>query len=441
MAALAATPADHGAARRPGLVQRLRDRVIDSLHDPEQVLALVLVGAFVLRAVWLTLPAGALIFDEAFYVNAARTILGWDVPGGAHYAGAVAGLDPNVEHPPLGKVLMAASMAVFGDNGLGWRLPSLIAGMVALGAVYRIVRAAGESQWLGVLAVGIFAFDNLVFVHSRIGTLDMLVLAPILVAAWMGLRGRWFAAGALVGLGLLVKLTALYGLLALLAMVGLALVVEWRRHRSVRVASLRPAALLLAGTVIIGGAGLWALDARFTTFENPVAHVQHMLRYGTALTREGGLPSDCISNDSTPLMWLVNDCEMRYLRVAESVRAGEEVIASRASIDFRGAMNPVLLGGMALAVPFAGWLAVRRRSRLATWSLVWIGANYLPFVAIVFLGGRVAYIYYFLPLVPAVGATIALLLLRAGLPRIVLWTYLVAYAWGYAAYFPFRQIP
>lgn len=433
--------AGDGRVTRRGPLVRLAGRLGDSLREPEQVLAILLVAAFVARAAWLALPAGTLIFDEAYYVNAARILLGLDVPAGGPYAGATIGLDPNTEHPPLGKLLMAGSMAVFGDNGLGWRLPSLIAGMIALGALYRIVRAAGESQWLGVLAVGLFALDNLALVHGRIGTLDMMVLAAILLGSWAALRGRWLVAGALTGLGLLVKLTALYGLLALLVLAALALIGTVRHERRLRPVDLKPAALLVAGFAIVAGAGLWVLDARFTSFANPVDHVRHMLEYGASLTRTGGPPTDCISNDSTPWQWLVNDCEMRYLRIAESTTVNGEVIATQASIDFRGAMNPVLLGAMAFAVPFAAWAAWRRRSRLATWSLVWMGASYLPYVALVLFGQRVTYIYYFLPVVPALGAAIALLLLRAGLPRIVLWGYVAAYVLGFAAYFPFREIP
>src|SRR5450759_4252017 len=106
---------------------------------------------------------------------------------------------------PLGKVLMALSMLVFGDNGIGWRAPSVVAGMIALAATFRIVRTTGESARMAVFVIGILAFDNLTFVHGRIGTLDMLVLAPILVGSWLAMRGRWALAGVAVAIGLLIK--------------------------------------------------------------------------------------------------------------------------------------------------------------------------------------------------------------------------------------------
>jgi uncharacterized membrane protein len=57
------------------------------------------------------------------------------------------------------------------------------------------------------------------------------------------------------------------------------------------------------------------------------------------------------------------------------------------------------------------------------------------------VNNRVTYLYYVLPVLPAVAVAVAIFLLRSGLPRFVAWGYLVAYALGFAAYFPFRQIP
>ena len=437
----AAAPGPGEPAGSSSLPRFLFERVRQNLSDPGTLLALLLIAALVVRIVWLTLPQNSLIFDESYYVNAARVLLGWTVPAGAPYAGAPIGLDPNTEHPPLGKLLMALSMAGFGDNGLGWRLPSVIAGMVALVAVYQIVRSAGESARLALLAVGFLAFENLTLVHGRIGTLDMLVLAPILVGAWLALRGRWAAAGAATGIGMLMKLTALYGLLALLIMLALALWATWRRQRRLRLSDLRPTVVALIAFSIVTIGGLWLLDVRFSSYANPIEHLRHMIEYGANLARGVVGPGSCPGNDSSPWQWLFNECQMSYLRVDVTVKAGEKILSIYPTIDFRGAMNPILIGSLPIAFLFTGWLAWKRRSRLAAWSIVWAAASYVPYVALALLSQRVTYLYYFLPVVPALAVATALTLRRSGLPRFVTVGYVAAYLVAFAAYFPFRQIP
>ena len=271
------------AAVGQALVGRARVRLAGADISPLQVLFLVLVGSFVLRALWLTQPTGSLIFDETYYVNAARVILGIGVPEGAPYGDATLGLDPNLEHPPLGKALIAGSMALFGDNAIGWRLPSLVAGMIVLLALYGIVRAAGESQWLGVLAVAICSLDNLTFVHGRIATLDMLALAPILVGAWLGLRGRPALAGVAFAIGVLVKVTAIFGLGAFVLAEVLVLAWRWWTGSRPRLRDLRPIGIALASFAGVALFGLFLLDRAVSSFDSPFEHIRHMLTYGAAL--------------------------------------------------------------------------------------------------------------------------------------------------------------
>ena len=436
------TSADPQPGRRmPAVLGQIRERLATNLRDPATVLPLLLIGALAARVVWLDLPRNSLIFDEAYYVNATRILLGWPVEAGAQYAGATPGLDPNMEHPPLGKLILALSMLIFGDNGIGWRIPSVIAGMTALGAVYMIVRAAGETAWLAILAVGLLAFDNLTLVHGRIGTLDMLVLAPILVGAWLALRDRWVLAGVFMALGMLVKLTAIYGLLAVLILLLIRISASWRRDRRISIGDLRPAVTIGVVSAGLFLAGLWALDARYTTYVTPIDHVRHMIEYGANLKSPVDHAGICTTTDSAPWEWPFNECQITYLRVDVTVRSGERVISKLPTIDFRGALNPLLAGAIPLAFLFATWFAWRRKNMLARWSVAWAAANYLPYVALAIVNHRITYIYYFLPVIPAIAIAVAILLLRSGLPRFVLWGFLAAYLVGFAAYFPFRQLP
>ncbi len=415
-------------------------RVAASLRDVATVLPLLLVAAFATRVAWLDLPHGSLIFDEAYYVNAARVILGWLVPAGEHYAGSPIGLDPNTEHPPLGKLLIALSMTVFGDNGIGWRVPSVVAGMVSLGAIYAIVRSSRETAWLAVLVVFLVAFDNLSLVHGRIATLDILVLAPILVGSWLALRERWALAGIAMAIGLLVKLTAVYGVGAVLLLVMVERGGGWWANRRVPLRDLRGPAVFAATFVMAGLAGLAVLDARFTSFAGPLDHLARMVSYGADLQAPTTGVGFCPGNDSLPWQWLFNECQIAYLRVDVTVRAGETIVSQRPSIDFRGAMNPLLAAAIPLSALFAIWYA-GRGSRAARWAAAWGAANYLPFVALAVLSNRITYIYYMLPVVPAIAVATALLLTRSQLPRLVRWGFIGAYVLGLLAYFPFRQIP
>jgi dolichyl-phosphate-mannose-protein mannosyltransferase len=435
-------PATGDAGSPPAtLLGTLAERLRDNLGDAATVLPLVVVAAFVARVAWLDLPHGGLIFDEAYYVNEARVLLGWPVAEGAHYAGSPAGLDPNTEHPPLGKLLMALSMSAFGDTGIAWRLPSLIAGLISIAAVQRIVRTLGESAWMAILVVFLLAFDNLTLVHGRIGTLDMLVLAPLLVGSWLALRGRWALAGVAMAVGFLIKLTAIYGVGAVLLLVLLQVGGRWWRDRRIAPAELRGPLVFVATFVVVGLAGLWLLDARFTAFATPFDHLQRMLSYGAGLGAPVANTGFCPAADSRPWQWIFNECQIAYLRVDVTVRAGDQVIRAAPSIDFRGAVNPLLAGAIPLSTLFVLWYAWRTGNGLARWAVAWGAASYLPYVLLALVTNRIMYIYYLVPAIPAIAVAIAILLTKAGLPRFVRCGFLVAYAVGFAAYFPFRQIP
>jgi dolichyl-phosphate-mannose-protein mannosyltransferase len=124
-------------------------------------LLFLLTLAFVL--VGIGTPA-KLYFDEVHYVPAARAIL--------H-----AGTDPNAEHPPLAKELIAAGIAIFGDDPLGWRVAGAIFAALALVGTYLWSLALFESERPALWACAVTLLDQVFYVQARIAMLDMFAVA------------------------------------------------------------------------------------------------------------------------------------------------------------------------------------------------------------------------------------------------------------------------
>ncbi|PWW21425.1 protein-O-mannosyltransferase-like protein [Geodermatophilus normandii] len=138
------------------------------------VLAAVLgVAALVSRLVGITYP-DTLLFDEAYYPPEAHDLLVWGHEYNRGYTFIV--------HPPLGKWLIAVGEHVFGYTSLGWRLPSAVAGAVAVVLLTRLARRLTGSTLLGLVAGLLLALDGFAFTVSRIGLLDVFLQVFVLGA-------------------------------------------------------------------------------------------------------------------------------------------------------------------------------------------------------------------------------------------------------------------
>ncbi len=194
---------------------------------PLWLLVALLVVSTLARLAWIAEPCRSpcrsstdhiLIFDEDYYVNAARVIDRITPPTGAPYANSPLGTDPNSEHPPLAKLIIAGGIELFGDGPIAWRLPSVLLGTVALLGIFALVRWAGGSRWTALGAAALMAADNLLLVHSRIGTLDIYATAAMIWAAALYLRGRPVLAGVVIGVGACAKEVTPYVLFALVVL-------------------------------------------------------------------------------------------------------------------------------------------------------------------------------------------------------------------------------
>ncbi|HET9050735.1 MAG TPA: phospholipid carrier-dependent glycosyltransferase [Candidatus Dormibacteraeota bacterium] len=231
-------------------------------------------------------PGSGFVFDEKYYVNAARVVAGVPMNAVDTYANASpAGTDPNGEHPQLGKVVIAAGIRVLGDNPWGWRITAVLFGTASLLLLYWLVRCLGGSSWLALGTTSIAAIENLWLVSGRIAVLDMYVVPFMLAGAAFYLRRQPVVAGILLGVGACIKEFGVYALLALLLLEALRLVrwVFWDRFAAARAAE--PAPVVLPAPAVLeapagvagevdtgatadavtggaGGGGLWSLLRR-----------------------------------------------------------------------------------------------------------------------------------------------------------------------------------
>lgn len=110
-----------------------------------------------------------MMFDEPLYVDGARAFIGGNA-------------DANLQHPPLAKMLIAASITVAGDNPLGWRMASAVFGAATLAAIFVWTYLLLESYSIALIATALTALNNFWFVMSRVAMLDVFYFGFVLWA-------------------------------------------------------------------------------------------------------------------------------------------------------------------------------------------------------------------------------------------------------------------
>ena len=155
-------------------------------------------------------------------------------------------------HPPLGKILIALGVSIFGMNPFGWRIIGTLLGIVMVPLVYLFARQLTGDRLLASLACVLFAFDFMHFTQTRIATIDVYITFFVILMYYFmyqysrisfydrSLKQTFLplgACGICMGLGIACKWTGMY------AGCGLALIffsVLYRRYREYVYASTDP---------------------------------------------------------------------------------------------------------------------------------------------------------------------------------------------------------
>lgn len=140
------------------------------------------------------------------------------------------GINPyEISHPPLGKLIIAFGIKLFGMTPFGWRFSGTLFGVGMLPVLYVLLKKMFGGIAVPACGTAIFAFDFMHFTQTRIATIDTYAVFFILLMYLFmylyvnGGRLRHLAlSGVFFGIGVACKWTCLYA--------GAGLAVIWLIH-------------------------------------------------------------------------------------------------------------------------------------------------------------------------------------------------------------------
>jgi|HubBroStandDraft_6_1064221.scaffolds.fasta_scaffold69509_3 dolichyl-phosphate-mannose-protein mannosyltransferase len=352
-----------------------------------------------------------LYFDELHYIPAAQQIF-------------VRDQIVNREHPPLAKVLMAISIAAWGDNPFGWRYMSALFGSLALTGMYVWALHLFMNENAALWAAAVTLVNQFLYVQSRIATLDVFVVAftlwalALFTATWYSTRVKrtFITIGVVLGLAIASKWT---GLIPLMMIVGIVTIVKilqnWRTvFENPNVTDwYRP--------------DLWG-NMRVSDWIVSLALIPTAVYFLTFVPIYGSRPIalvhlqkemwDSVWRVTTPhpymsswINWALIRRPMLYLFDRDSGNHGSLQV-----VMFLG--NPVILwGGIIAILPcIYSWLKARRREAFI------ISISWLTFYFSWALVGRpVSFYYYYFPAGMVLSLSLTYLFYNTGLVRAA-WT-------------------
>jgi predicted membrane-bound dolichyl-phosphate-mannose-protein mannosyltransferase len=360
-----------------------------------------------------------LIFDEWYYVNAARNIIGRPMVFG--YVGELAVItssstpivttsyhtvtdvypnaakfaDPNSEHPALAKLTVAFSALLLGENAVAYRLPSAIFGTLLLLFLYLAVKKLATDQ-VAFYAATFLSFETLTFIHSRIFMLDIFMVSLMVLGLYLFLRGRYFAAGVAFGLSALSKEAGMIGLAIALSFLILERISSGDRKigQTAKLAAKVMLGFALPVVLLSASIAIWWKVG-------PSQQAQDIFALSSVKVDHYNLDGSYVDVGSSyaqfgsvcpPWLWILNRNAIEYFN---------RVIAGGLVVKYVGAMNPLLAYIMLPAVAYSIWHYWNTRDRADLFGLVWWAWSYLVYYLLAFTG-RAMYLFYMLPVMGAI---------------------------------------
>ncbi|MGO4345977.1 phospholipid carrier-dependent glycosyltransferase [Paenibacillus sp. MCAF9] len=152
-------------------------------------------------------------------------------------------------HPPLGKIIIAIGIKLFGLNPFGWRIAGTLFGIAMLPVMYVFARRLFKTTVYAGVATALLAADFMHFTQTRIATIDVYGVFFIMLMFYFMHKYYslsfykvklsvtllpLFLAGLFFGIGVASKWIVLYGGAGLAIMLGLSLFERYKEYAAAK---------------------------------------------------------------------------------------------------------------------------------------------------------------------------------------------------------------
>jgi len=313
------------------------------------------------------------VFDEYWYVPSAKRLI-------------QDGVNLRPEHPPLAQVLIATGITLFGDNPLGWRIFSVIFGVLSILALYLLVKEISKNEWKAFMSAALLSFEKMFFTFSSLALLDVFFIFFMILSFRFFFKKDLARSALVAGLGAVCKLNAV--------LTGPILILYHifdRFSLSIRawVKSIRWMKIVIWISVFLASflVFLYLFDRVYTgpdleMFSNPVNHLKYMLEIHSSKYWSR-------SDEPGPWAWIHSPRNYYYGNL------------SVARVPFLEVFNPFVTGLSLVSVPYAIYNLKRTKDRLSLFALIWFSVTYFVWFPSYLIFSHPLFSFYILATIPS----------------------------------------
>lgn len=318
-------------------------------------------------------------------------------------------------HPPLGKVIIALGIRLFGMNPFGWRFCGVIFGILMLPAVYILIKRMTDLTQLAAVGCAVFALDFMHFTQTRIATIDVFVVFFIILSYLFmyeyvscdfgqALRKKRLAAlgacGICFGLSVACKWTGLYSGAGLCIIFFLKLWLEYRSCKRLRLCGEEGELVRSFRTETVKTLAFCVLFfVAVPLIIYVLSYIPYMRANGTGFAGILKNQKDMLTYHGKTVLSSQHPYSSRWYEwivMARPIWYYSGIVNGRIREGISAFGNPAVWWGGIAAFFCTAYAAVKRQDRTAAFLAIGYLAQLLPWVMVT----RVTFIYHYFTCVP-----------------------------------------